>query len=309
MFKNLNAHKEKRLGFISCWGSVITDILGLMVFESILGIVYLVITYMKSGPLESPEIPIFVNLIATIGGIGYTSIAAFNKYKWKPVDVGIIFTKNAIREYFVGAAIALVMLIGSILPGIIAGAAKLSFTEMNSAVFASWCLFGVGFVIQSFSEEFLCRGVLFKRLKERYDIWVVLILQALIFMGMHAGNPGMGIIPYINLFLVGVVFGQVVLITDNLWLASGLHWLWNFAQGCVFGIKVSGMEGMPTLLTCDMIGSEMLTGGAFGIEGALSATIVYIITIIIFMPKTLKVVREKSTPILNVDNNKEAPHD
>ena len=157
-----------------------------------------------------------VNLFSTIGGVAYVAFVVFFKYKWTRTEIGLTFTKQTVKEYWLGAALAFTMLVACIIPGIIWGAAHLSVASINNDVLMKWAIFGLGFVIQSFSEEFLCRGVVFKHLLRRYGIWAATILQALIFMAMHSGNPGMGLIPYVNLFLVGFIFGQVVIITDNL---------------------------------------------------------------------------------------------
>jgi hypothetical protein len=62
--------------------------------------------------------------------------------------------------------------------------------------------------------------------------------------------------------------------TRSLWFAMGLHTAWNFLQGSIFGVAVSG-NGAPTdsLLQPLIQGNQWLTGGAFGIEASVIAVV------------------------------------
>jgi hypothetical protein len=53
--------------------------------------------------------------------------------------------------------------------------------------------------------------------------------------------------------------------------------MWNFAQGNLFGIPVSGIQGLPSPLSSQLEGGmlrELLNGGPFGLEGGLAVTVV-----------------------------------
>lgn len=303
MFNNFNEHKLKRRKFLDIWWSIVASLLLMTLFNLLVGIGPVFILGMVAvlqGAAPGDGLPanweILINLICTIGTVIGVFLAA-RMYKLKHADVGLVLKRQTFKEYLWGAALGFVMLVGSILPAAITGAAKFSFAIITGSSLLWLLISGICFIVQSFSEEYLCRGFIMKRLSTKYNIWWTLILQAIIFMLLHAGNPGMGLIPYVNLFLIGFLLGQVVVITDNLMLASGLHWLWNYAQGCLFGIKVSGLEGMPSVLLCEMSGASLITGGDFGIEGALSTAIVTLIVIGVLLPKMLSVIKDKSLPL------------
>ena len=59
----------------------------------------------------------------------------------------------------------------------------------------------------------------------------------------------------------------------NLWAAIGIHFAWNYAQGPIFGFAVSGLE-VRSLLEVEHLGSSILTGSEFGLEGSLIALLV-----------------------------------
>lgn len=309
MFNNFNEHKLQRRKFLDIWWSIAASLLLMTLFNLLVGIgpVFILgITAAMQGAAPGDGLPtnleILINLICTIGTVIGVFLAA-RIYKLKQADIGRVLNRQTFKEYLWGAALGFVMLVCSILPAAITGAAKFSFATITGSNVLWLLVFGICFVVQSFSEEYLCRGFIMKRLSMKYDIWRALMLQAVIFMSLHAGNPGMGLIPYINLFLIGFLFGQVVIITDNLMLASGLHWLWNYAQGCIFGIKVSGLEGMPSVLLCELSGTPLITGGDFGIEGALSTTIVTLIVIGVLFSKMLRIIDSK-TPKDTTETNK-----
>ena len=72
----------------------------------------------------------------------------------------------------------------------------------------------------------------------------------------------------------GISIGAAYMATRSLWFAMGLHTAWNFLQGTIFGVAVSG-RGAPTesLFQPRIQGNPWLTGGAFGIEASVIAVV------------------------------------
>jgi len=66
--------------------------------------------------------------------------------------------------------------------------------------------------------------------------------------------------------------------TGRLWASIGFHFSWNFVQGFIFGIPVSGVF-LPesALMSTVLIGPVWLTGGAFGVEGGAVCTLVLLL--------------------------------
>ena len=71
--------------------------------------------------------------------------------------------------------------------------------------------------------------------------------------------------------LVGVPFSIAYLRTRMLWLPIGMHFAWNFVQGFVLGLPVSGIQSPVSLLRAEVHGREWLTGGSYGPEGGVLA--------------------------------------
>ena len=59
-----------------------------------------------------------------------------------------------------------------------------------------------------------------------------------------------------------------------------MHLTWNFFQGPVFGYEVSGFH-TQSIITQEIKGNPIITGGEFGFEGSILATVISIIMIII----------------------------
>src|SRR5471030_2266301 len=67
----------------------------------------------------------------------------------------------------------------------------------------------------------------------------------------------------------GILLGAAYALTGRLWLPIGLHLGWNFAEGSIFGMAVSGGSQKGSLITGELHGSNLLTGGVFGPEASI----------------------------------------
>ena len=66
-----------------------------------------------------------------------------------------------------------------------------------------------------------------------------------------------------------------MLVTDNIWGVCGIHSMWNFSQGNIYGISVSGTGTGESIIKADMNKNLwFINGGDFGIEGGLVTTVV-----------------------------------
>src|SRR5699024_5798531 len=82
----------------------------------------------------------------------------------------------------------------------------------------------------------------------------------------------------VNIILVGFLFAYMFEVTKSLMLPIGFHITWNFFQGSVYGFSVSGIppHGLFEIHIDD--GNSLFTGGTFGIEGGLMATIFIVVS-------------------------------
>jgi hypothetical protein len=127
-------------------------------------------------------------------------------------------------------------------------------------------------ILAGFLEEILIRGILFRILEQWLGSWLALGLSAVIFGALHLLNPGATLLNAAAIaFEAGILLAAAYMLTRRLWLCIGMHIAWNFTQGGIFSVAVSGGAGKGGLLQSRMVGPDFLTGGAFGAEASVVA--------------------------------------
>lgn len=58
---------------------------------------------------------------------------------------------------------------------------------------------------------------------------------------------------------------------------------WNFVQSGIFGAVTSGNDKTSSLFYFNISGSELITGGAFGPEGTIQATVLWFVVAVVLM--------------------------
>ncbi|HET6783994.1 MAG TPA: CPBP family intramembrane glutamic endopeptidase [Pseudoxanthomonas sp.] len=132
-----------------------------------------------------------------------------------------------------------------------------------------WILFLLTAVAPGITEEIICRGILFRLTEEGLGTWIALLVSALFFGFAHASNPGATAWSSIAISIeAGLLFGLLYHLTRSLWWCIGLHAGWNFVQGAVLGIPVSGIK-VDGLFDSQLQGPDWLDGGSFGAEASV----------------------------------------
>ena len=129
-------------------------------------------------------------------------------------------------------------------------------------------------IFAAVSEELVFRGILFRWLEEFGGSWAALLLTSILFGAVHLRNPNASVIAAVGIaFEAGVMLGAAYMLTRSLWLPMGIHAAWNFAQGEIFDIPVSGTP-VHGLVTARLSGPPLLTGNGFGLEASIIAVVV-----------------------------------
>ena len=168
-----------------------------------------------------------------------------------------------------GAAVALLSL---------TGAARLESSPHTEPILIA--SFFLAFVIQGAAEELLLRGFLMNRLRMGRSVWMAVLISSLLFGILHLPNEGAGGLAFVNVCLFGVFASLLYLVTGSLWVSMGVHTLWNFAQGNLFGCSVSGfsLDASPFRMVLAE-GRDLTHGGLFGPEGGLAVTLVLLLSL------------------------------
>ena len=140
------------------------------------------------------------------------------------------------------------------------------------------CSFNVAFIyrylmayfVVAVGEEIVFRGIMFRLLDSQFNLWVALIISAIVFGAAHIINPNATVVSTVGISLAsGVLFGLLFKCYRTLWVPIGIHWSWNFVQGTVTGCPVSGGAPDYSILQSVTSGPELFTGGLFGPEASI----------------------------------------
>jgi membrane protease YdiL (CAAX protease family) len=203
--------------------------------------------------------------------------------------IGASLTKGWFWHLLVGLVLGSLALVIAVLIPLIAGRESFEIDQVSSDTLTNSLLTSfVVFALAAAWEEAFFRGYLLQTfVRSGMATWGVLGLS-LFFGVVHLANPSATIISATNTVLAGIVFSLAYLKTRDLWFPWGLHLMWNWMQGSIFGIEVSGITSFtkaPLLREIDR-GPEWLTGASYGIEGSISCTVALIIlaVMIYFLP-------------------------
>lgn len=221
----------------------------------------------QTDVLAEDLINLIINIISSI----LTIIAYIYLYKYYEKRKITEFSTNGIaRNLSLGILLGVVAQSLTILVIYLTG--EYSVVSVNPIVYILPAL-GMAFSSAIF-EEILLRGILFRILEEKLGSYIALFISALIFGLLHLANPNSSFIAGIGLAIqAGLLLGAAYIYSRNLWFPIAIHFAWNFTQTAIYGATVSGNAMSKTLITSRISGSEWLTGGDFGPEGSIQATI------------------------------------
>jgi membrane protease YdiL (CAAX protease family) len=129
-------------------------------------------------------------------------------------------------------------------------------------------------IFAAISEELVFRGILFRWIEEFGGSWMALLLTSAFFGAAHLANPNASWIAALGIaFEAGVMLGAAYMLTRSLWLPMGLHAAWNFTQGEIYDIPVSGTK-VHGFVVARLSGNPLLTGNGFGLEASLIAIVI-----------------------------------
>lgn len=238
----------------------------------------------------SPLFLVLTQGAATFGGLAATLVIFRAINKKNPNKLGVQGpAKDMMFGLVLGAGVMTIIFALLLMTGQITLINALSDPQFSAYTLA----FVVIFILTGFFEEMFFRGYVMKTMIERNNKrWVIYVVSALVFGLVHITNPNVasmnGMVGIVNIILVGFLFAYMFETTKSLMLPIGFHITWNFFQGSVYGFSVSGIPPHG-LYELDIAGgNDLLTGGTFGIEGGLMATLVIVISFFLTYAYTKK---------------------
>lgn len=189
------------------------------------------------------------------------------------------------EEWSIGAAIGWGIVVLAVLPMALAGKLHLQFWTQPRA----WVLLVVNLATLAAAalvEEVAFRGYPFRKLIQTVGPTAATILLSLFFGLLHMLNPDATWTSVLVTVLAGVLLSLAWLRTHGLWLGWGLHFAWNASMGILFGLPVSGLMRFSSVIDTTASGPVWLTGGFYGPEGSVVATVAIVVGVIVLIRLT-----------------------
>jgi len=223
--------------------------------------------------LVSPDLP-YGTIPVLAGSLvgGWVALALDHR---GPGALGFYVSPEIIKESVwgmgVGVLVASMVVVGMVLAGTLRWVPEVGdlpgyLKEAGSSLWA--------FGFPAAAEEALMRGYLLQALAEAWGGGWGLWITSILFGALHLGNPNVSWIALANILLAGLFLGVVYLRTASLWWATGVHLGWNWAHGFLADVPVSGLDLVDAPLLEPVVrGPIWLSGGSFGPEGSVFATV------------------------------------
>lgn len=193
--------------------------------------------------------------------------------------IGSMGLNKKVADYLLGG-LAAVLLLGGIM-GVCCGLGGLSYVGIGKEIDGIYlvALLG-GIMVQSAAEEILSRGFLMISLKKKIPVGLAVLISATAFAYPHFSTLKEAEMPYcvvgiVNLYLISIIFSMLMLCRANIWIACGLHGIWNYLLYGVFGLTLSGSDMTAQgILNFEVNTASIINGGEYGIEASMVTTVI-----------------------------------
>lgn len=195
-----------------------------------------------------------------------------------PGALGFALDPAGIRDSVVGLGVGGAMLGAAVLLLAVASMARWvaddgTVPEYVAALATSFVFFAVA----AAAEEAVFRGYAFQALVQGVGVWPATVASSALFAYLHAGNPNVTWGALANIFLAGVMLAVAYLRTRSLWFATAVHVGWNWTMASLLDFPVSGLPSRAPLYTAVETGPDWITGGSFGPEAGIAASLTIIL--------------------------------
>ncbi|MHB1330274.1 MAG: CPBP family intramembrane glutamic endopeptidase [Gemmatimonadales bacterium] len=132
----------------------------------------------------------------------------------------------------------------------------------------------------AFMEELAFRGAAVAGMARGIGRGSAIVVTAVLFAAAHRTNPSVTVLALGNIALAGVLLGLTFFARGGLWTATGAHLGWNVALAAL----AAPVSGLPFEIPwIDFVPGEpaWVTGGAFGPEGGVLATVMLTVGIVL----------------------------
>ena len=227
---------------------------------------------------------LWAGVIAQIVGFGAASWGiGGGALRWGWKDLRYVDVGDPVRGAGVGFALGAVP---AFLAMVIAAPAGGAGWSLDGGSMVSWAkaIGGLALLLvpAAYSEELIFRGVGYVALGRAFGKLGPAVVLSVLFATAHVGNPNVSGLGLVNVGLAGVWLSAAFWLPGGIWAATGTHVGWNLTLAAL-GAPVSGLAFTLPMLDYATGGPSWLTGGAFGPEGGVIATVVVGVATVVLM--------------------------
>jgi membrane protease YdiL (CAAX protease family) len=196
-------------------------------------------------------------------------------------DLGWFPPTRSLKAFGIGLGVGLAMAATVLLLEVLAGA-RIELTDESMRAYVSGALMLLGVLaVAALSEELLFRGLPLVRLADTLGPAGASILLAVVFAAFHASNPGWTILGLINVAVASLALSAIFFRLGGMPGAWAAHLGWNAGLGIMADAPVSGLSFQLPGVEYSTQGPAWVTGGPFGPEGGVIATVVLVATAVL----------------------------
>jgi membrane protease YdiL (CAAX protease family) len=219
-------------------------------------------------------------VVSPLGQIAFTGLellillisvavtARVEKRSWRYYGLSVT-GRNRIR-FFQGVAFGFGM--ASVLMGLIAllgGFSAGGLAIRGTAILSNGILYGIGFILVGFFEEFAFRGYLQATLQRGIGMWPAAVSLSLAFGAMHLPNSGVTWVGAVVAAGFGMLGVFSLYRTGALWFIIGTHAAFDWSIAFFYSTPIAGLPAQVHLVNASLHGPEWLTGGRTGPMGSI----------------------------------------
>ena len=168
------------------------------------------------------------------------SIVLLRWFDKRPISLlGIGFYKGTLRELSIGMLMGFILITSSVSILSLTGLGSFSFNGFSLGLFLYLLCVLLILIISAAYEEILFRGYIFQSLIEGTNFWITLGIFSLLFGAAHLSNKGITIFSIAVTIAAGVFLGVLYFKTRALWMCIGVHFIWNWTLGPLFGMGIN----------------------------------------------------------------------
>jgi uncharacterized protein len=235
--------------------------------------------------LDHALVASFINQILNLAAaLAATALCARFLERRSLASVGFKLHRGWWRDFAMGSLLGALSL--ALAVGIEAATGAVSFTNQPhdaGQLARGFVIVFVFFLIAGAVEELVFRGFALQALIHNLGPLAAIALTAIFFGLAHVSNNNATLFSTINTMLAGVWLGVAYLQTRSLWLATALHYSWNFTMAFIFGLPVSGFTNLNHLAGLDGQAHDplWLSGGDYGPEAGAPVTLVLLLSLLV----------------------------